>query len=72
MSRKKGLKDCPHCGSRNLLLEGYSSKGLQVIHCAECDEIFEVFIGPEEGERGRGTGKKSDLVRRVFDYSENE
>lgn len=60
MSKKKGLKVCPNCGSHNLHLEGYGSKGRQIIQCNECDEVFEIFAGRshDHNRSDNGRGKK--------------
>lgn len=58
MTKKKGFKECPNCGSRNLHLEGYGSKGRQIIQCNECDEVFEIFAGRSH-DHGRVDNRKS-------------
>jgi transposase-like protein len=53
MSKRKGLRECPVCGSKNLQVEGHSSKGRQILHCEECDEVFEIHLGGDKHERER-------------------
>jgi len=53
VARKKKLTSCPHCGSKNLQIEGYSSKGRQIVQCGECEEIFEIHAGGEKRDHDR-------------------
>ena len=57
MAKKKGLKVCPNCGSHNLHLEGYVSKGRQIIECNECDEVFEIFAGRSHDHNRSDSGR---------------
>ena len=53
MSKRKGMRECPNCGSKNLQVEGHSSKGRQILHCEECDEVFEIRLGGDKHDRER-------------------
>ncbi len=60
MAKKKKLMSCPYCGSKNLQIEGYSSKGRQIVQCAECDETFEVRSGGDKRDHERHREKESE------------
>lgn len=52
MSKKKDIRSCPNCGSRNLQTENRSKKGRKLYICAECDHEFE--LRPVNGSDHKG------------------
>jgi len=53
MAKKKNIRTCPNCGSRNLQAEGHSKKGRILYICSECDHEFEIRAGNESDRWNR-------------------
>ena len=70
MSKKKGLNVCPYCGSRNLQVEGHTSKGKQIIRCGECDEQFETYN--HDGGHNHRIHHGGDRHHRPDEYDDND
>jgi len=59
MSKKKDIRSCPNCGSKNLQSEGHSKKGRKLYICAECDHEFEVRTGDLHDQSIKWNDKQS-------------
>jgi transposase-like protein len=42
MAPSKVHKECPRCGSREVIVEDNDRGGVRVFMCLECDHVFEI------------------------------
>jgi hypothetical protein len=56
MDRFSKLRRCPRCGGKELQVEESHLKGMVLVHCMDCESVFEMHDRTDRKQRRRNEG----------------